>query len=224
MNSDLRQLLQTHTEDGLLAEIDPLADLSDHNFKEDLYPRWVQVDENIPGPGLQYAFWHEGNLADYPFDCEFERVTRPLRYVVYSLRVIGTPNMSTRAIVQHIGAHLEGGVKDLCGVTTYNQPVSFRTAWGYMPLGALVKNPFLRRRLGKDLCHAITQFCRLAWNPAKHKFTNNGFPDPMIPFADAVCSYFLARALGAQVLHKSGRLDPLMQAIKVKRGRYQPSG
>ena len=157
-------------------------------------------------------------IGGLPFDFEFERVLRPLRYVVYGLHAVGTPYMSTREIVFTIGCHLEGCVKDLCGVTNYNQPVSLRTAWGHLPLGALVsrKNPWyswLSRRLGgRDGCRAIASFCQLVWNPAKHDYHkydphNHRSPDPMIPFADAVAGYFLARALGAKVLRASGRLE-----------------
>ena len=149
------------------------------------------MDDRIPGPSLQYAFWNKRELADFPFD--FEHVTRPLRYVVYSLHDIGRPQMSTCKIVFFIGAHLEGCVKDLCGETKYQQPVSFRTAWGHMPLGTLVKIPWFGKSLRRSLCHAITKFHRLDWHPANHDFTNNGSPDPLTIFPDAVCSCFLAR-------------------------------
>ena len=122
--------------------------------------------------------------------------------------------MSTCKIVFFIGAHLEGCVKDLCGETKYQQPVSFRTAWGHMPLGTLVKIPWFGKSLRRSLCHAITKFHRLDWHPANHDFTNNGSPDPLTIFPDAVCSCFLARARGAQVLQVTGRLDPLMQAAE----------
>ena len=220
MNSDLRNLLQTYTDAGLMAKIDQLVIRSSCNFEQDIYPLWIQVDQRIPGPGLQYAFWQEGQLVGYPFSAEFERIVRPLRYVVYSVHNIGTSYLSTRDIVQDIGAHLEGCVKDLHGVTQYNQTISIRTCPGFLPLGALVKNPWVRKKLGGPLCRTITQFCRLAWNPSKHDFTNNGSPDPMISFADAVCSYFLARAIGAEVLRLAGRLERVVQEVKNERSRY----
>ena len=224
MNPQLRDLLQVHT-NGLVGNIDTLAQMADRNFEQDLYPLWIRVDERIPGPGLQYAYWMQGKLRDYPFDYGIERVVRPLRYVVYGLRDIGTPYMNTRLIVSSIGGHLEGCVKDLCGVTTFNQPMTFRRWWVHRPLGTLVskKNPtnlWLRQRLGKDVCGAITTFCRLLWNPAKHDYeTPHGSPDPMIPFADAVAGYFLARALGAEALRASDRLEPVVQAIRNERNR-----
>ena len=218
MNPQLRDLLQAHT-NGLIGDINTLSQMADHNFEHDLYPLWVQVDEQIPGPGLQYAYWQDGQLVDYPFSFGFEQVVRPLRYVVYGLHDIGTPYMSTREIVFAIGCHLEGCVKDLCGVTKYNQP-KFRTA--FQPLGGLVKgHPFVLQRLGKDARRAITSFCRLLWNPAKHDYYNRGSRDPMIPFADAVAGYFLARALGAKVLRASGRLEPVVQAIRIELDRLE---
>ena len=217
MNPQLRDLLQVHT-NGLIGDIHTLAQMADRNFEQDLYPLWVRVDEQIQGPGLQHAYWIQGELRDYPFDYGIEQVVRPLRYVVYGLRDIGTPYMSTREIVFAIGCHLEGCVKDLCGVTKCSQP-EYRTA--FQPLSKLVKrHPVVRQRLGKDVRGAITTFCQLLWNPAKHDYeTRHQFPDPMIPFADAVAGYFLARALGAEVLRASGRLEPVVQAIRNERAR-----
>ena len=220
MNPQLRDLLQVHT-NGLVDDIDTLVQRSNRNFDPDLIPLWVRVDERIPGPGLQYAYWKQGHSPDYPFDYEFEQVLRPLRYVVYvvyGLHDAHKPSRRTRELVSVIGGHLEGCVKDLCGVTRINQPM-FRTA--FLPLGGLVKrHPVVRQRLGKDVCGAITTFCRLLWNPAKHDYeTPHGSPDPMIPFADAVAGYFLARALGAEALRASGRLEPVVQAIRNERNR-----
>lgn len=220
MDPKLRSLLHTYASD-LMDGIDTLTHLSDRHFEQGLYPLWVQVDQQIPGPGLQYAYWMQGELRDYPFSYEFERVLRPLRYVVYHLHDIGTPYMSTREIVFAIGCHLEGCVKDLCEVTKFSQPESFRTGWGRRSLGQLVKKRQLRKCLGEDLCCAITSFCDLAWNRAKHDYCNRGSPDPMIPFADAVASYFLARALGAEVLRASGRLEHVIQAIRNERARLE---
>ncbi len=223
MDPTLRGLLQTHT-NGLIGDINTLAQMADCNFEQDLYPLWVQVDEQIPGPGLQFAYWKDGQLADYPFDYGIEQVVRPLRYVVYGLHAIGTPYMSTREIVSSIGGHLEGCVKDLCGVTKFDQP-QFRTA--FLSLGGLVKHhPLVCQRLDKDVRRAITSFCRLLWNPAKHVYHkdnrhNRRSPDPMIPFADAVAGYFLARALGAKVLCASGRLEPVVQTIRNERARLE---
>ena len=221
MNPILRCLLEAHT-NGLIGDIDALTQMGDCDFEQGLYPLWVRVDQRIPGPGLQYAYWMQGELRDYPFDYGIEQVVRPLRYVVYGLHAVGTPYMSTREIVFAIGCHLEGCVKDLCGVTKYSQPM-YRTA--FMPLGRLVKHhPLVRQRLGKDVCKAISSFCQLLWNPAKHDYHkinrhNRRSPDPMIPFADAVAGYFLARALGAEVLRASGRLEPVVQAIRNERNR-----
>ena len=223
MDPTLRGLLQTYT-NGLIGDINTLAQMADCNFEQDLYPLWVQVDEQIPGSGLQYAYWMQGELRDYPFDYGIEQVVRPLRYVVYGLHAIGTPYMNTREIVFAIGGHLAGCVNDLCGVSKFDQP-KFRTA--FLTLGELVKyHPLVRRRLGKDVCRAITSFCRLLWNPAKHVYHkdtrhNRRSPDPMIPFADAVAGYFLARALGAKVLRASGRLEPVVQTIRNERDRLE---
>lgn len=219
MNPTLRCLLEAHA-NGLVGDIDALTQWDDRNFERDLYPLWVRVDEQIAGPGLQYAYWKDGQLVDYPFSYGFEQVLRPLRYVVYGLHAVGTPYISTRLIVYSIGGHLEGCVKDLCGVTKCSQP-AYRTA--FLTLGGLVKHhPFVRQRLGKDVRSAITSFCRLLWNPAKHKYeTRDGSPNPMIPFADTVAGYFLARALGAEVLRASDRLEPVVQTIRNERDRLE---
>ena len=219
MNSKLRKLLEIHV-NSLVPDINQLAVLSDHSFENELYPLWVQVDNEIRGPSLKHAYWRDGQLIGYPNTLEFEIITRPLVYVVYGLRDIGTPYLSTRQIVLHIGAHLEGCVKELHGVTQVNQTMSLRSLPGFWPLGKLVKrSPWVRQRLGKLLCDDIVQFCRLAWNPAKHEYRNNGSPDPMIPFADAVGYYFLARALGAKVLLATGLLECIEEVVANERAR-----
>ena len=43
----------------------------------------------------------------------------------------------------------------------------------------------------------------------------------MIPFADVVAGYFLARALDAKVLRASGRLEPIVQTIRNERERLE---
>ncbi len=60
MHPQLRDLLQVHTS-GLIGDIHTLAQMADRNFEQDLYPLWVRVDERIPGPGLQYAYWKQGD-------------------------------------------------------------------------------------------------------------------------------------------------------------------
>ena len=212
VNPKLYALLQSHT-NGLAGDIAPLTQLADRNFERDLYPLWKQVDQRICGPGLQFASWRDGQLAGYPNTLEFECITRPLVYVMHSLWDIGTPFLKTRSIVFFIGAHLEGCVKDIHGVTGINQTV-LPTNPGRRPLDRLVKSRQVEKLLGKNLCDDITCFCQLLWNPAKHDYFNQGSPDPKIPFADAVAGYFLARALGAKVLRASNRLEPVMHVIR----------
>ena len=43
----------------------------------------------------------------------------------------------------------------------------------------------------------------------------------MIPFADTVAGYFLARTLDAKVLRASGRLEPIVQTIRNERERLE---
>ena len=117
----------------------------------------------------------------------------------------GTPYLRTREMVFAMGVHLEGCVKDLCGVTGYGQPESFRTGFGFLPLGRLVQTSGVKKRLGKSLCDILAWFCQRYWNPAKHDYPS-GSPDPMITLADAVGCYFLARALGVSVLRAAWRL------------------
>lgn len=65
MNPTLRCLLEVHA-NGLVGDIDTLTQWDDRNFERDLYPLWVRVDKQIAGPGLQYAYWKDGQLVDYP--------------------------------------------------------------------------------------------------------------------------------------------------------------
>ena len=69
------------------------------------------------------------------------------------------------------------------------------------------------------LCPDITQFCQLAWNSAKHEYHNHGSSVPMIPFADVVGYYFLARALVAAVLQATGLLKHMAQADLIEQDR-----
>ena len=59
MNPQLRDLLQAHT-NGLIGDINTLAQMADCNFEQDLYPLWVQVDEQIAGPGCSTPIGRPG--------------------------------------------------------------------------------------------------------------------------------------------------------------------
>ena len=85
MNKELRALLQTHTP-GLLMDIDHLARLSDFSFEPELYLLWVQVDRQVRGLGLQYSYWRNCKLLGFLNSLEFERIARPLIYVVQCLQ------------------------------------------------------------------------------------------------------------------------------------------
>ena len=83
---------------------------------------------------------------------------------------------------------------------------------GLMPYPKSKRYRHVRSLLGAMLADAISQFCRISWNQAKHQYSN-GYPKSVISVEDAIGSYFVVRALGAEVLVIAGRMEALTKAI-----------
>ena len=75
------------------------------------------------------------------------------------------------------------------------------------------------------LADAISQFCRISWNQAKHQYSD-GDPKSVISVEDAIGSYFVVRALGAKVLVVAARMEALTKAIDdaLCNGRFYVTG
>ena len=168
---------------------------------------------------MQYAEWSK-TTPYYPFSQEFDGVVRPLRYIPYYLASGISLEMMSRIIVANSGGHVEECVKELCRVRAIPYRVYSRA-----PLGRLVKRRHVRSLLGATLVDAISQFCRISWNQAKHQYSNS-IPMSIISVEDAIGGYFVARALGANVLVVAGRLDALNKAMEDARhnGRFYATG
>ena len=112
--------------------------------------------------------------------------------------------MLARSIVDRSGAHVEQCVKTICWA-------------GRKPLGNLVRQHKVRRRLGEDLAVAIEDYGP-SWNEAKHEY-GTGTPDSIVPIGDAIGNYFTARILGSKVLEAVGKLQSVVDAAH---GATQP--
>ncbi len=210
MYHQLQSLLAAHT-NSTASDLQQVFTVPVMSFKNDLFPLLSDLDSGIPGIGMQYAVWSK-TTPHYPFSKEFDAIVRPLRYVPYFLAA-GIPfEMVTRSIAKDAGGHLESCVKEL-GRTHLDVRWS---CYVRKPLGALVKVKPIRLRIGEPLATAITEFSQISWNQAKHQYSD-GSPTSVISVEDAIGSYFVARALGAEVLKKAGRLEPLVDAINEAR-------
>ena len=85
----------------------------------------MEADRQIPGAGIHTAVWigPDKYEYDYPFDYEFERVLRPLRYIPTYLSLAWGDPIHVRAVVQNSTAHLEGCVKKALGKVDAKQPL-----------------------------------------------------------------------------------------------------
>lgn len=205
MNPVLQDILEDYA-DGVLNGLQEAFERPVLNFRRDLYPSLSLLDSQIPGIGMQYAVWSE-TTPHYPFSKEFDGVVRPLRYIPYSLASGISFNMMARHIVANSGGHLEECVKELCRV----RGIRGRD-YSRVPLGSLATRGRVRSILGAMLADAISQFCLISWNQAKHQYSG-GYPKSVISVEDAIGSYFVVRALGAKVLIVAGRMDALTKAI-----------
>ena len=206
MNFTLQYLLEIHAT-GVLSGLQEVFKRPVLNFRRDLYPSLCLLDSQIPGIGMQYAIWSE-TTPHYPFSQEFDGVVRPLRYVPYHL-ASGIPfKMMARDIVANSGGHLEECLKELCA----SKDMPMRD-YLHASLGSLARKPQVRLLLGEKLTKAIKRFCQISWNQAKHQYSS-GYPKSVISVEDAIGSYFVARALGAEVLLVANRMNALIEAIE----------
>lgn len=172
-------------------------------FRPDVLKLLIEVDQEIPGAGMQHCVFLDPQNHRYPFDTEFEAVLRPLRY---SLSELGTAYMNfttARYAVYNAGSHLEGCVKALCGKRHQRKP-----------LGTLLRLPSASQMLGDSMTDAMVSFTDTAVNPAKHDYQNDQGPIPLFLFDDAVYAHYLARHFGAAALGTASLIEPLLAAVE----------
>ena len=205
--TDYVELLDRWTDKNLRAELEQvlhelpnLVASASYDFRRDLYPALSAIDQQIPGVGMQYAHW-EGATPRFPFAKAVDAVVRPLSYVPYHLATPMMYNVMAREVVNDAGAHVEQCVK-LLNIGRNRR----------VPLGVLVNNSRVKKRLGPDLVGAINQYTP-SWNVAKHDYEGGG-PQSVITLDDAIRNYFVARSLGAAVLKSIGSLNRTVQAIE----------
>ena len=203
MEVQLKKLIGKWAVQSLLRDLEgtledqPLLPRLGWGFKAGLYPVLRDLDSRIPGVGMHFAMW-VGSTPHFPFPGRrFDGVVRPLRYVPYYLASPADTQMVARSIVDCSGAHVEQCVKTI--------------RWaGRKPLGTLVRQPKVRRRLGGDLAVAIEEYAP-SWNVAKHEY-GTGTPSSVVPIGDAIRNYFTARILGSRVLDSVGKLQLVVDA------------
>ena len=193
--------------DGLLTATVP--------FKPHVHDFLVAIDREIPGAGIHSAVWQAPDNYHYPFDYDFERVLRPLRYIPAYLSMAWHDSIHVRAVVSYATAHLEGCIKKALGKEL-----------GRQPLGALLDSSAARRRLGEEAASRMTEFVHLVGNPSKHEYTNDRSRGPVFIYADAVFAYFLARHFGADALAASGEIERLVSVVEdaTRQDRYFRGG
>ena len=172
-------------------------------FKPAVHDFLVGIDREIPGAGIHSAVWQAPDRYHYPFDYEFERVLRPLRYVPTYLSSAWHDSIHVRAVVSNAAAHLEGCVKK-----------ALRKDAARQPLGVLLGTSAAKRLLGDETTADMVEFVRLVGNPSKHDYTNDRSRGPVFIYADAVLAYFLARRFGADALAASGQIDALLASVE----------
>ncbi len=172
-------------------------------FNPQVHEFLMEVDRQIPGAGIHSAVWVGSDRYDYPFDYDFERVLRPLRYIPTYLSLAWGDPIHVRAVVQNATAHLEGCVKKALDKADAKQP-----------LGALLGTPAAKNLMSADSLAGASEFVRLVGNPSKHDYTNDRHHGSVFIYEDAVLAYFLSRRFGAQALEASGQLDDLVAAAE----------
>ena len=207
--SRLEELARSHLPDvdHMLAELDRLR-ARRVPFKPAVHDFFVDIDREIPGAGIHSAVWQTPDLYDYPFDYEFERVLRPLRYVPAYLSSAWHDSIHVRAVVFNAAAHLEGCIKK-----------ALRKDHARQPLGALLETSAAKRLIGEEAMSGMTEFVHLAGNPSKHEYTNDRSRGPVFIYEDAVLAYFLARRFGAIALMASGQLNELVASVENASGQ-----
>lgn len=196
--------------DRMLAEIARLR-AATVPFKPLVHDFLVGIDREIPGAGIHTAIWQAPDQYDYPFDYEFERVLRPLRYIPTYLSLAWRDSIHVRSVVSTATAHLEGCIKK-----------ALRKDNNRQPLGTLLKTAAAKRLLGNEVIAGTTEFVRLVGNPSKHDYTNDRSRGPVFIYDDAVLSYFLARRFGANALMANGQFDELVASVEdaTRQDRY----
>ena len=184
-------------------------------FKPQVHDFLVGIDREIPGAGIHTAIWQTPDQYHFPFDYEFERVLRPLRYIPAYLSLAWHDSIHVRAVVSTTTAHLEGCIKKALGKDTARQP-----------LGSLLGTSAAKRLVGEEQTAGMTEFVRLVGNPSKHEYTNDRSRGPVFIYEDAVFAYFLARRFGANALMASGQVDELVAstADATRQDRYFRGG
>ena len=172
-------------------------------FNPQVHEFLIEADRQIPGAGIHTAVWIGSDKYDYPFDYDFERVLRPLRYIPTYLSLAWGDPIHVRAVVQNSTAHLEGCVKKALSKVDAKQP-----------LGALLGTPAAKKLMSADALAGASEFVRLVGNPSKHDYTNDRHHGSVFIYEDAVLAYFLARRFGAQALEASADLDDLITATE----------
>ena len=172
-------------------------------FNPQVHDFLMEVDLQIPGAGIHTAVWAGSDRYNYPFDCEFEAVLRPLRYIPVYLSLAWGDPIHVRSVVQTATAHLEGCVKKALGKSDAKRP-----------LGALLSTTAANRIMPSDALAGAIDFVRLVGNPSKHDYTNDRSRGSVFIYDDAVLAYFMARRLGARALEASGHLESLIGATE----------
>jgi hypothetical protein len=184
----LASLIETETEKPII------------DFKNDLYPRLMAIDTQIPGVGMQYVIWDD-ETPDFPFSSEFDGIIRGLSYVPYLLAGVSYI-VASRWVTDGFNAHVDECVKKFCAVKKLR---IYKT-----PGARAYRN---RSYIGQPLTSNILRLYHLSSNVGKHKY-HTGSPESVIPIQNSLACYFIARHLGASILQRCNRLDALMQAIK----------
>lgn len=187
--------------DGMLAELSRLRAAA-APFQPLVHDFLVGIDREIPGAGIHTAIWQSPDQYDYPFDYQFERVLRPLRYIPTYLSSGWHDSIHVRAVVSTATAHLEGCIKKALSNDTARRP-----------LGELLKTSAAKRLLGDEAITDMTEYVHLVGNPSKHDYTNDRSRGPVFIYEDAVLAYFLARRFGANALEASSQLDELVASV-----------
>ena len=199
MDSDIRELLRDCLP-NLASQIEAETGKPITDFKNDLYPRLVAIDQQIPGIGMQFVIW-DNSTPWFPFDLQFDGIIRGLSYVPYLLASV--PHVvASRWVTQGFGAHIEHCIELFCRI----KGLKF-----CKPLGHCVGSQ--RSAIGEPLASNILKFLSLSWNKAKHKY-HTGTPDSVIPIQNSLACYFIARHLGASILEGCKQLDVVVKSVQ----------
>ena len=207
--SRLRPLASKHLDD-ILPTLDQVLVMrqQDEPFHPDVFRLLLEIDKAIPGPGTHTAVWDQGNGYLYPFDKDYERVLRPLRYVPAELWDGYASPLRSRYLIMTAGGYLEGCVK------TALRDRGTRPGRIKAPLGTLIAKGIINDLVDADRTQGMRDFANIAVNPAKHDFVNDHGPGSLFSYEDALYAYFLARRFGASILVAAGCIPRIEEAVK----------